>query len=83
MMRVAKRVRKGGHNVPKEIIERRFYRGISNLLKLYISICDNWMVIDNMDAVPDVVALGGINGEVVVKNDDIWNIIVRQSKNNG
>ena len=79
MSRVAKRVKKGGHNVPVEIIERRYYRGISNLLKLYMPICDNWIVLDNTDAVSNVVALGGINAEKLVKNDDIWNIIVQQS----
>ncbi len=80
--RVAKRVRKGGHNIPKDIIERRYYRGISNLFKLYIPSCDNWMVIDNT-SVSIVVAQGGINTEKMVKNDDIWSIIVRQSKYNG
>ena len=79
MSRVAKRVKKGGHNVPMEIIERRYYRGISNLLKLYMPICDNWIVLDNTDAVSNVVAMGGINAEKLVKNDDIWNIIVQQS----
>jgi predicted ABC-type ATPase len=80
--RVAKRVRKGGHNIPVEIIERRYYRGISNLIKLYIPICDKWMVIDNT-AVSIVVAQGGRNVENVVKNDDIWKIIIEQSKHNG
>ncbi len=80
--RVAKRVRKGGHNIPKDIIERRYYRSISNLFKLYIPSCDNWMVIDNT-SVSIVVAQGGINTEKMVKNDDIWSIIVKQSKYNG
>ncbi len=82
IFRVAKRVRKGGHNIPKDIIERRYYRGISNLFKLYIPSCDNWMVIDNT-SVSIVVAQGGINTEKMVKNDDIWSIIVKQSKYNG
>jgi predicted ABC-type ATPase len=76
--RVAKRVRKGGHYIPRDVIERRYYRGISNLFKLYIPACDNWMVIDNT-AVSIVVAQGGINAEKLVKNDDIWSIIVQQS----
>lgn len=32
--RVAKRVRQGGHNIPDEIVERRYYRGISSLFTL-------------------------------------------------
>ena len=81
MSRVAKRVRKGGHNIPADIIERRYYRGISNLFKLYIPSCDNWVLIDNT-AASYVVAQGGMNIEKMVKNDDIWNIIVQQSRYN-
>jgi predicted ABC-type ATPase len=29
IQRVARRVAKGGHNIPQEVIERRYYRGIS------------------------------------------------------
>src|SRR6266487_4420640 len=54
--RVASRVIKGGHDIAAEIIERRYYRGIYNLFNLYIPVCDHWIIIDNMDAVPDVVA---------------------------
>ncbi len=32
--RVARRVLEGGHNIPSEIIKRRFYRGIKNLITL-------------------------------------------------
>jgi Uncharacterized protein conserved in bacteria len=31
---VAKRVHKGGHNIPFDVIERRYYRGIANLFRL-------------------------------------------------
>lgn len=34
--RVALRVKEGGHNIQNEIIERRYHRGINNLLKLYL-----------------------------------------------
>ncbi|MFI5139836.1 MAG: hypothetical protein ACHQIM_18585 [Sphingobacteriales bacterium] len=45
--RVAKRVSEGGHNIPIDIIERRYYRGIINLLNLYIPVCDKWFVMNN------------------------------------
>jgi|SRR5450631_3749459 len=83
MSRVAERVRKGGHNIPTDIIERRYYRGISNLLRLYIPACDNWIVIDNTDAVSQVIALGGTAMGKTIKKDDIWSIIVKQSTING
>jgi predicted ABC-type ATPase len=71
-------VSKGGHNIPTEVIERRYYRGIKNLLHLYIPICDNWLVIDNMDLVPEVVAQGSNQlGETII-NNDIWKTIRTQ-----
>ncbi|SFW56284.1 zeta toxin family protein [Chitinophaga sancti] len=36
MQRVKDRVTRGGHNIPPDVIERWYYRGISNLIKLYI-----------------------------------------------
>ena len=78
--RVAKRVSMGGHNIPDDIVERRYYRGIYNLINLYIPICDNWMVINNMDEVPAIIADGKMNDREVIKNNDIWTIINKQSE---
>jgi len=33
--RVATRVSEGGHHIPADVIERRYYRGLKNLLNLY------------------------------------------------
>lgn len=76
--RVAKRVSKGGHNIPKDIIERRYYRGIKNLFDLYIPICDNWFVIDNMDLSPEVIAEGSGTLGKEIFNNDIWETILSQ-----
>ena len=37
--RVRTRVREGGHDIPKDVIERRYTAGIKNLFKLFSSIC--------------------------------------------
>lgn len=81
--RVAKRVSKGGHNIPADVIERRYYRGINNLFNLYIPIVDNWMVIDNMDTVTDIIAKRGVEGKIMVKNTDLWDVILKQVKSYG
>jgi predicted ABC-type ATPase len=78
--RVAKRVSKGGHNIPSSTIERRYYAGVRNLMNLYIPICDNWMVINSLGESPELVANGAIDGKKVVINSDIWEIISRQSE---
>jgi predicted ABC-type ATPase len=76
--RVAKRVRQGGHNIPDEVVERRYYRGISNLLNLYIPIIDNWTVIDNMDVKPNIIARGATKGDKMILNSELWNIFLEQ-----
>jgi predicted ABC-type ATPase len=45
--RVAMRVRQGGHNVPEEVIRRRFDAGLRNLEHVYKSAVDAWAVYDN------------------------------------
>ena len=64
--RVAERVSKGGHNIPAEVIQRRFYRGIQNLFTLYIPLCDSWMVVDCMNLVVNIIAEGKKGDEKLV-----------------
>lgn len=45
--RVKIRVNEGGHNIPNEIIERRYLRGIKNLFNIYIKIVDGTLIFDN------------------------------------
>ena len=45
--RVAHRVAEGGHNVPPEVVRRRYYRGLRYLTSLYTPICDYWVIYDN------------------------------------
>lgn len=45
--RVAKRVSLGGHNIPTEVVHRRYHNGLSNLFNLYMPVCDYWTLYDN------------------------------------
>ncbi|MGO4290963.1 zeta toxin family protein [Chitinophaga sp. RAB17] len=76
--RVLNRVQAGGHNIPPEVIERRYYRGIDNLVKLYTPVCDNWMIVDSMEPIPQEVALGGNAGLKLILNNYIWDVIQQQ-----
>ena len=71
--RVAIRVSEGGHNISKEIIARRYVRGIENFFKIYIPLCDEWAVFDNSDGEPLKIAQG-IKSEIVVVHSDNWNL---------
>jgi predicted ABC-type ATPase len=45
--RVAMRVRQGGHDIPENVIRRRFDAGLRNLERAYKSAVDAWAVYDN------------------------------------
>ena len=58
--RVAQRVAEGGHNIPEDIIRRRYSRGIYNLMHLFIKNVDYWKIINNSGLVPQDIAKGAI-----------------------
>jgi len=72
--RVENRVANGGHNIPKDTIERRYYRGINNLFQLYIKTVDYWLLIDNSDINPEIIS-EGTSQEVKINNEDKWKAI--------
>jgi len=45
--RVRIRVKEGGHNIPKKVIERRYFNGINNLFDIYLPIIDGALIFDN------------------------------------
>ena len=46
-MRVAQRVASGGHNIPKDIIHRRYWAGLRNLFEIFVPIVNLWSLYDN------------------------------------
>jgi predicted ABC-type ATPase len=49
LSRVAVRVQLGGHGVPSDVVERRYWRGLRNFFKLYQSLANTWTLCDNSD----------------------------------
>ncbi len=47
IQRVATRVKQGGHNIPKDVIERRFHAGIQNFNIYYKDIVNYWFLYNN------------------------------------
>ncbi|MBR4920730.1 MAG: zeta toxin family protein [Prevotella sp.] len=68
MERVAERVSKGGHNIPKDIIIRRYYEGIDNLFNIYMPIVDTWVLVNNSETPRSIVATGGKDQESLIRN---------------
>ena len=56
--RVAERVRQGGHNVPEDVIRRRFASGLKNFESIYKAMVDEWTLYDCAGEEPSVVAYG-------------------------
>jgi predicted ABC-type ATPase len=77
--RVATRVGKGGHHIPEDVIIRRYYGGIYNLLNLYIAVCDTWIVVNNSKTEPELICDGEFDKPNFIYNHDIWFEIKRQS----
>jgi predicted ABC-type ATPase len=73
--RVKQRVQNGGHDIPHEVIERRYKAGIVNLNKLYINFVDTWMIYDNSDNKHELIAEKMIGKEKKVYNSSIIKII--------
>ena len=57
--RVRVRVRQGGHDVPEEVIRRRFMTGWSNFNLIYKRLVDTWVLYDNSGERPIFLDTGG------------------------
>ena len=66
--RVAERVAKGGHDIPKDIIVRRYWEGLGNLFKIYMPIVDTWILVNNSETPRSIVATGGKDQQTIIKD---------------
>jgi predicted ABC-type ATPase len=66
--RVKARVSEGGHNIPSNIIVRRYFNGLKNLFNLYIPQTDYWMVFDNSNMAAALIAEGNTDQELSIQN---------------
>lgn len=68
--RVKVRVDEGGHNIPDDVIERRYVKGLVNLFSIYLPIVDGALLFDNSFGRYDLIAQQTIDKkiEIVDKN---------------
>ena len=78
VQRVALRVLKGGHNIPNNIIERRYFKGLFNFKK-YISAVDEWYILDNSKSTYIYIAKSKDKKEEII-NFDLFNHIYNYGK---
>lgn len=70
--RVARRVSVGGHNIPQEVIARRYNRGLANFFSRFMNISDKWDFYDNSFDEPELVASGRANKPEVIDLPELW-----------
>jgi len=76
--RVCERVKHGGHNIPDDVIYRRFPRIMHNLIHIYIPICDKTICYDNSRPKPlPIFEQDGKDQRIFIQ--DIYERILRQS----
>lgn len=72
--RVKKRVEAGGHNIPIDVIRRRYKNGISNFFTIYLPICDEVILVDNSSTKYDLIAISSKGLGVEISNQEKWTI---------
>ncbi|MBR6602117.1 MAG: zeta toxin family protein [Bacteroidaceae bacterium] len=75
--RVAERVSKGGHNIPQDVIRRRYVAGIANLFGRFMDEVDLWMIYDNSRTPRTFVAKGGKSLATSVESEMLFSRIKR------
>lgn len=71
--RVKTRVEEGGHNIPTDVIERRYLNGIKNLFDIYLEIVDQVLIFDNSEGKPILIAEKNFEEEIVIHNLEKFN----------
>jgi len=72
VQRVRDRVIAGGHDVPIDVITRRYWRGLANFWNLYRPLADQWLVYDNSSIEPTIVAMGAQEAPPTIIDRGIW-----------
>lgn len=79
--RVAKRVLKGGHSIPEEVIIRRYTRGLENFFSRFINIFDTWSFYNNSFDQPKLVATKSDNEPEIVDIPEWFKLASKYGRN--
>ena len=61
----------GGHNIPEDVIRRRYVMGLKYFFEIYLPVCDRWVLADNSKSPFAVVAEGNKNS-IQIKNEELY-----------
>lgn len=78
IQRVAIRVSQGGHDIPEDTVVRRYYLGLKNLVKHYIPLCDDSLILDNSKSnLIKTIAKKCKDKPIIIKSQVQWEEIER------
>ncbi|MFN2438527.1 MAG: zeta toxin family protein [Chitinophagaceae bacterium] len=75
--RVRTRVAKGGHNIPEDVIRRRYEKGLNNFVNLFLPLCDRWIVADNSFDAPVSISRGNKTNIELIDQPELWAKILK------
>jgi predicted ABC-type ATPase len=72
LQRVKLRVALGGHDVPADVVKRRFGRSLHNFFQLYAELADEWIMFDNASGKNARPIAQSINGQQTIEDQALW-----------
>jgi predicted ABC-type ATPase len=80
VQRVAERVAVGGHDIPADVIRRRYEAGLHNFFRLYRPLASTWRFYDASGREPRMIAHQVDVGPVQVYDKQSWERLLAQNK---
>jgi predicted ABC-type ATPase len=72
LQRVKLRVALGGHDVPADVVKRRFGRSLHNFFQLYAELADEWIMFDNASGKNARPIAQSTNGQQTIEDEALW-----------
>ena len=78
--RVKLRVALGGHDVPGDVVRRRFGRSLNNFLNLYVPLANEWTLFDNSASPRARTVAAKLANQLTVTETATWHKLQKLSK---
>jgi len=69
--RVKTRVLEGGHDIPEDVIRRRYIKGMQNLQQ-FTNVADYWLIINSSNGDLQFIAEGNLKNEITIFERNTW-----------
>jgi predicted ABC-type ATPase len=75
--RIKIRVQKGGHHVPNDVVQRRYYKSLILFWEKYKNLTDDWILYYNTNAQIEPIAIGTFE-QFIVLNEALFQLFQQQ-----